>query len=680
MLYSQQLPDWIQNMPQDSDYYWARENVGTRGLAEEEYKDRANAQAFMTISMQIRTTVSGQSRSSFTETMTETDATFKDEFEEESSMATIGDIQGAEFVDDHKTSTTYWVLWRLKKSVHKANMDKYVNSSIGQYEGYTYVPVDDPVQQLQYLIPAYEDAIKVAGVPVTFNGINLRTEIPNQISKILNSLRLVADGNSQFTGQAGFPLAKPLKVRVLASKGINVSDVPIFFDYESGEVNFSKANVRTNSSGKVKTDITKIVSQKTMQSIRAIIDLREFREDRQTELISFEKRLVKISNENSVLFTLDVAQMTQEEVAVITVGDTSKYNVKDLKRLNRAFRSDFRDLTTFKLKDEALAEEAMEQYKRSSELCSSEECQIEIGKKLGVEKLIFIDIAEYPKQTSITIFLRNIAENELEEEYTYAFNKGANDGKEKKIQRIENNTKEMVEDFWTRNNPGYLTLISNYRGLNVQFKHLDPTQWMESNFEKRLPIRSAKFYRGTYEIDINKIGYEKYHDRFDLASGDFPEIEIDLKPKRKTKAFFRSLIIPGRGQLYTWDEEHSGRLWAGMTYFVSTVICAGASISSWNDYFSAEDDYLRSKLDYQTAVMIDEIDSKQLIMTKNYDEMVVKKDKATIFTGVTLGIWLFNAIDAVLFFPSDYKHLSLSVEPPMLAGDYEMKTKLTWNF
>ena len=74
-----------------------------------------------------------------------------------------------------------------------------------------------------------------------------------------------------------------------------------------------------------------------------------------------------------------------------------------------------------KLLEKTLIEDIIDSYKRSATLCSNEECQIQIGEKLGVEKLIFIDVADYKKQTDVTIFLRNIAENELEEEQLYPF-------------------------------------------------------------------------------------------------------------------------------------------------------------------------------------------------------------------------------------------------------------------
>ena len=75
---------------------------------------------------------------------------------------------------------------------------------LGQYEGFSYIPKDDPVQQLQYLIPAYEDAVKIVGFPVTYEGKNLKAEIPNQITSILNSLKLVSNGKTEFTGKVGF--------------------------------------------------------------------------------------------------------------------------------------------------------------------------------------------------------------------------------------------------------------------------------------------------------------------------------------------------------------------------------------------------------------------------------------------------------------------------------------------
>ena len=743
ILSAQALPDWVEEMPEDAKYYWARENVGVRGLSEEEYKNKANAQALRTISMQIRTTVSGQAESSFEEMMGDGGGSFKDEFKQESSTSTIGNIQGAEMVDDHTTSTTYFVLWRLEKSLHEKNMEKYIDAAKNQYEGFINMPSDDPVGQLQYLIPAYEAVITVAGVPAIFDGKNLKTEIPNQISTILNSLRLVADGESEFTGQAGYPLAKPLKIRVKGSKSVSFMDIPILFTYESGEGKFSKSTVLTSSSGRASTKVTNIISRRSVQQIRAKIDLKEWREDRLSKLVSFEKTLDQISLANSVLFTLDIKQVTQEKIAVITVGDTSVYNEDDLKRLNSDFRSEFADVTDFKLKDEMLIEGIIDSYKRSANLCSNEECQIQIGKKLGVERLVFVDIANYPKQTSVSLFLRNIAENELELQKGYDFphkewresppekpngysrarsraKKAEEDldkdkigldeydrilsdtrsiidpydnamdqykekfdsHKIKMINDILDNVSIMVEDFWIRTNPGRLTLKCKSRGVKGEFTFLDHTKWMDETFEKRLPIRDERFFEGSYELDINKLGYEKYHTRFDVAMGEFPEFDIDLRPKRPGKAAVRSLLVPGRGQIYSSDADNRGRFFMGVTYFTSTMALVGASGYLWDEFSKARDMYEGAKSNYKNAVEIDDVVSTQSIMLSEHSTMSDKRSTAVFVTALTAGIWVFNAIDAALFFPSEYKgkRLSLQVAPQYFAGDPGGKTKLSWNF
>ena len=682
MLFSQKVPDWVDEMPVDDKYYWARENVGVRGSAEEEYKSKANNQALNTISMQIRTTVSGRSESSFTEKMTDSESTFEDDFKTESGTSTIADIQGAEKVGEYTSSTTYWVLWRLDKSVHEQNMEKYVDAARNQYEGFIQIPQDDPVGQLQYLIPAYEAVIKVAGVPASFNGKNLKTDIPNQISSVLNSIRLVPDGKTDLTGKVGFSIAKPLKVRVKGSKGMDISNIPILYAYETGEVEFSNPNVFTSSSGRASTKVERIMSNKTTQRIRAIIDLKEWREDRLSKLVSFEKRLDEISRSNSVIFNLDVARVTQEEVAVITVGDTSVYNERVFKRLNRSFRKQFNVITEYKLKDEALAEEAMEQYKRSSELCSSEECQIKIGKKLGIQRLIFIDVQEYPKEIAITIFLRNIIENELEMEYTYNFEKNKSDSREDKIKIIENNARAMVEDFWIRNNPGYLNVTINRRNIKANFIHRDATPWMLSSFEKRLPLYNEEFFDGDYVAQIDILGYEPFETNLECPMGEVVELEIDLIKKTPGKAFWKSLLIPGRGQIYSSDEDNRGRFALGLTYFFSTAALVGASGYLWSDYLDAKDVYDVSRVAYLNAVEIDEVSTNQSIMVSNHSSMSDKRSTAVLVTGLTVGMWIFNVVDAALFFPAEYKgkRLSMNVSPVIMASGPGANTRLTLSF
>ena len=654
MLSAQSLPDWVEEMPYDDEYYYARENVGVRNFSEEEYKDKANAQAFKTISIQIRITVSNQTQSNFKEITTEENGAFIDEFESESSTSTIADIQGAELFDSHTTSTTYWVLWRLNKFLHEKNMEKFVNSAIGQYEGFTNVSSNDPVQQLQHLVPAYEDVVKVAGVPVVFEGKNLKTEIPNQITAVLNSLRLMADGETDFTGQVGYNLAKPLKVRVKASKGMEIDDIPILYSYESGEGSFSKSTVFTTKSGRANTKVTKIISRKTYQEIRAKIDLKEWREDRLSKLVSFEKRLDEITEANSVLFTLDVAQVTQEKIAVITVGDTSVYSESDLKRLNRAFRSEFVDGTDFKIKDETLIEGIIDSYKRSATLCSNEECQIQIGKKLGVEKLIFVDVANYSKETSLTIFLRDIANAELVLDYTYPFSHDKGASKDDKIETILENIPAMVEDFWIKVNPASLS-IKMPRGQRATgiFKVKVPTDWMDGTFQKKIPMRNVSFLEGQYHLRIEKPGYELYEKDMNIAMEEDYDEYIELIQKTPGKAFIKSVILPGRGQAYTSDSK-KGRKTLGTVFSILWGGALAFTGSSWVTYSSKKKDYEDANTAYLTQKILADVQIHRVIAEQKNEEMLDQQTMALAATGFLATIWLGSAIEAMFNFP-DYQ-------------------------
>lgn len=660
-VFAQKAPKWITNMPQDSDYYWAREGVNKKGLSENEYKSKANERALITISMQLSSNVSSSTESNIYESGTEIER----DYSQSQFMSTMADIDGAEKFADYNGSSQYWVVWRLKKSKHEENMERAAESAKGYYEFFLSFSDKQPVQQLQQLIPAYEDIIKVIGKDIIFGGgVNLRTEIPSQLSRILYSIRIVPEGETSQTGKVNTPLSKPLKVKTRFKRGVDPSDIPIRFVFEGGEGDFSHDVSKTSKSGKAETKVTKIISRKRVQSIRAQIDLGQWRENKMKKFPAFEKHLAELSRSGSVLFQVDVSEVTQQKIAVIAVVDNPEViNKKNLKRINRSLRSEFIDITEFKLKDETLVESIIDKYEKSANICSDEECQIEIGKKLGVEQLVFIDIRDYPLQTAITIFLRDIVENELVMEYTYEFDHSEKADNEEKIDLILDNGPYMIEDFWYRMNPGYLTLNSpGVRGVKASFTFIDPTEWMDAKFEKRFPLTQEKFFEGEYEINVNKLGYEKFHTRFEVSMGDYPEFDINLKAKTPFKAFLKSVIIPGRGQMYSSDIDHRGRMVSGMTYLSLSLLGLAGSGFMWDQYYQAKDVYSVSKSDYADAIEIVDIDQKKDMMTNDFNDMTNKKNTAIALTGITAGLWVFNAVDAMIFFPEKYKRRRLSLK------------------
>ena len=69
-------------------------------------------------------------------------------------------------------------------------------------------------------------------------------------------------------------------------------------------------------------------------------------------------------------------------------------------------------------------------------------------------------------------------------------------------------------------------------------------------------------------------------------------------------------------------------------------------------------------------------------MQTEHSTMSNKHGTAMTVTILTGTLWVWNAIDAYLFFPTKYKgrRLSFKASPQILAGEVGAKTKISWNF
>ena len=80
-----------------------------------------------------------------------------------------------------------------------------------------------------------------------------------------------------------------------------------------------------------------------------------------------------------------------------------------------------------------------------------------------------------------------------------------------------------------------------------------------STSKQLLPVYDKPLYRGTYDLTINQLGFEPYEQRIQLSRGEYSELFIDIKKKQPKTAFKKSLLIPGRGQFYSSDENNKSR-------------------------------------------------------------------------------------------------------------------------
>lgn len=163
------------------------------------------------------------------------------------------------------------------------------------------------------------------------------------------------------------------------------------------------------------------------------------------------------------------------------------------------------------------------------------------------------------------------------------------------------------------------------------------------------PVTFNQSLRGVYRLRAIRDGYEDYETRIVLSNADPMQVDFEMVQKTRFKAAFRSLVIPGWGQMYTKQK------FRGVLYTSATVL---SLVSLWvteNDFQNKKDDYNAILGEYEEARSID---GKRAIRSRLDDAQEEAYDAETVRNiafGVTAFIWAFNVIDAVVFFP-DRRH------------------------
>ena len=189
---------------------------------------------------------------------------------------------------------------------------------------------------------------------------------------------------------------------------------------------------------------------------------------------------------------------------------------------------------------------------------------------------------------------------------------------------------------------GNLTVVSSPAGTAVT---LDG----EYQLAGVTPVAFNQKMVGVYRLTAHRDGYEKYETTLVLLGDEPLQIDFEMVPKTPFKAAFRSLVVPGWGQMYTKQKLR------GMLYTSATVISLISLLIADQDFRDKRDAYNEVRDLYQTTRSIDE---KKIIkgrldtvQKEAYDAETVRQ----IAFGVTAFVWAFNVLDTIVFFP-DRRH------------------------
>ncbi len=193
------------------------------------------------------------------------------------------------------------------------------------------------------------------------------------------------------------------------------------------------------------------------------------------------------------------------------------------------------------------------------------------------------------------------------------------------------------------------------------------------------PTTFSQTLIGAYQVELCRYGYEKYTTHMTLDPSKQLALDITLVPKTRLKAAARSLFIPGWGQRYG-DQKTKG--------FFFTVLAAGSVAT-----YLILDNRFRDKFD-EFEARRNAFDSARAAGGSYADLQTLQQSLASaqktaydaenvrrISIGAVVGLWAFNVLDALLFFPEErgtFTVKGVSVKPT--AGNGTFGLALTRGF
>ncbi len=183
----------------------------------------------------------------------------------------------------------------------------------------------------------------------------------------------------------------------------------------------------------------------------------------------------------------------------------------------------------------------------------------------------------------------------------------------------------------------------------------------EYSMAGRTPYTITHFLHGVYHIRATKTGYENWSTEYSFNGRGDDKLTIKLKPKTRAKAIMRSAVFPGWGQAYA-DQRSKG-------FLISLLQFSAIGFSIYEDfrYTEALNDYRAAlqnlSVQQNTQDGQDELIAQVRATQSNLDDAYARRRRWVIITG---SIYLYNLLDAALFFPSYQRgdlEINLTLEP-----------------
>jgi hypothetical protein len=212
-----------------------------------------------------------------------------------------------------------------------------------------------------------------------------------------------------------------------------------------------------------------------------------------------------------------------------------------------------------------------------------------------------------------------------------------------------------------------IKIISKPSGATVDLRG-------EHEYKGKTPFILPYQLSGKYRIEAKRPGYETTAWEYVFPGSKPGILNLKLQAKEPTKAFYRSLILPGWGQLY------SGKRFWGTLFIGLTAASSAAYAINEIDYRSAQDRHRLALKQFNNTVVSGTFDSQQAALKDLNSALrtLNSSERSRNRTFIALGtIWALNAIESLVLFPKKAPRARLEGNIDLSQHELPAELKLT---
>ena len=228
-----------------------------------------------------------------------------------------------------------------------------------------------------------------------------------------------------------------------------------------------------------------------------------------------------------------------------------------------------------------------------------------------------------------------------------------------------------------------LLVVTGMQAQDKDKKHLivksDPPGVMlyfegENGFVGVTPLTLKSRLIGNYKITAVKNGYEKSKLEYFFKGTENGTMRIRLLPRTRFKAGIRSLVFPG------WGQRYSERKWTGILLSLTQLGVGIYTYDMHRKYEKALKDYNSALTDYENLKEHDLHDTYYATLVDRHTKADDAFEKRQTWLFITGGLWIYNFLDSIFFFPSFEKEIFNRSLPGISANFQNDNIGLTLSF